>query len=210
MCAQALEYTVDYLKREGNYYTEHARMLTDCIDFGNGIKYVGYESDDADVYLRDDEGNFKPKASLKEQIYTRRVDPRRFFIDETALTLHDEASYIRARDCTEDRIIPISYFKKYYGNNPKYRNTDLVSGVSRDVSFYNAVITPFWEENSQNTTLTAGEYVHLYTYYNQEVDLMVMCANGIPIYDSRLEFNHKKLPYVHYKFYPRNDSVWAN
>ena len=211
MKAFAIEQAVQFVKDDSNYYIQHAKCIENVVDKGNGIKEIGYVYNDRDAAFRLKDGQFDDVASMvTEKIFTENVDPRFFYMDEANFPLHDEVRHMQSRDCVRDHIIAYSTFKMLYGNNPKYRNTEFVRGVSKNTTFYTCTFIPYMEENAENNWMSSNGYVHLYKYYNQEQDLFIICANGVPIFDSRLEDNHKMVPFVHYKMYNNNSSQWGN
>lgn len=194
--AQALSCTIQDAKENSNYMREIKKVMKDVAGAtGNGILSIGYKID---------EGESKPVF--------RRVDPRNFLIDETALELHnDDEKSLRARDCTEVILMSLTSFRRYAKSQEGWRNIDLVYGVNRATTI-GALIQYIYYAETVRDGMSAGEYVQLAKYCNQDEDMIVYVANGIPVYSCKLteEYENGKLPYVHYKMYDRNDLPWAD
>jgi hypothetical protein len=209
-CSRAIQLAVDGVKQSSNYRTEMAKCMRDvCGVFGNGILYIGHEYFKKKVYTKTAGGEFKQEEQITDQPHFERIDPRYFFIDDAALTLNEEGTRLAARDCIWDEVMMLSDFQTRYGSDKKFRNTDLVHGTVKSATFLNLNMAPHDAEAVQWSS-SPNAYVHCYKYYNREQDMFVILANTIPIYTSRLDDNHKKLPFVHYQFYRRGDGPWAD
>lgn len=212
--ALAANAAVKHMVNTSNAATEKARVLTDSVLYGTGIMFVGYEVKRRDIVKIPEKGSleaFLPEGErVSEVIYdglsTRRVDPRKFYVDETAYVLDDPTGASGARDCIEVQSYAYSTFLEKCCGEP-FRNTDLVSPVG--------LMDPCFPEDIQETKHEIEDekdvhgYVHLVNYYNYERDLHVIIANGILVYLGAIPFRHKQLPYVVYYNYRRDDSFWG-
>ena len=195
--AQAIQHSIEHAKDITNYYRERAKVIKDMTGApGNGILHVGY----------------KNLGKKKNTLAFRRVDPRFFFMDHTALNLHDSTDgTLGARHCFEDVVIPITTFRKQYAGVKGFRNIDLVQGVDKIVPRL-GLLSMVYDSESYMNSITAGQYVQMGFWCSAEQNEFAIIANGIPIFSSTLkeEYPHGRLPYVHYKMFERNDLIWAD
>lgn len=205
----ALQATLDSTENLSNSKREKCRALWDSVMYGTGILFEGY-TDLRRKLVPINEEMFLPEGKkLMKTLYnglsSERVDPRDFYIDETCTVFYDEAG-MGARDCARVRIYPFEGFKDKFKDIPGIKNLKDIPPASYGVNFFNLERPITTSESLEKTT---GKYVMLVEYWNWEEDFMGLYANGVEIYTGAIPFKHKRLPFVLYYNYRRDDSIWG-
>ena len=208
----ATQATYEHVERETATQREKARALSDTLFYGIGILFEGYNRDmkyvtpiqDDELYI--DYAPSKEEICLFDGLVSERVDPRDFFIDESANIFQDETGLQGARDCIRRRIYPYSSFIAKF-KNKKFKNVDMVIPTGWGSDSFGFAKQPYQTESNEQKT--SQKYVSVFEYWNWELDMMALVANGIEIYCGASPFQHKRLPFVLYYNYRRDDSVWG-
>lgn len=191
---------------------EKVRALYDCLMYGTGILFEGYFRKDRKVTpAKSDDLLLKYAPSEDVSLYnglaSERIDPRDFFIDETATVFYDETGIQGARDCIRRRSYPYSTFLKTFGGNSDFKYIDAIVPISWGSDPFGRGKIPFEKETQEQKTVQ--KYVVVLEYWNVELDMVDMVANGIEIYVGANPFKHKRLPFIPYYNYRRDDSCWG-
>lgn len=215
--AVALQATLDHTDRMDNSLREKVRALFDTLMYGIGIIYEGYaiqkkditpieDEDDIDSYqdLHLDQAETKETITYYDGCVSERVDPRDFFIDDQAGIFYDETGIQGARDCFRRRYYPYSTFMERFKG---FKNIDKIVPVAWGTDFFGKGKDPY-EKESQEQKLVS-RYVVVYEYWNTELDMICIIANNQEIYYGAIPFRHKRLPFVVYYNYRRDDSCWG-
>ncbi|OPX88983.1 MAG: hypothetical protein A4E53_01716 [Pelotomaculum sp. PtaB.Bin104] len=206
--AIAQQATIEHTERTTNSTREKSRAIWDSILYGTGILFEGFtklERKITDIDPKTGELTGKERlACLYAGLVSERIDPRDFFIDETATVFFDETGITGARDCIRRRIYPYSTFRERFKD---YKHVEEIVPVvwGSDVMGWSKV--PYEKESQENKTIQ--QYVTVLEYWNVEADAICLIANGIEIYFGANPFMHKRLPFTVYYNYRRDDSLWG-
>ncbi len=177
--------------------TVRRQVIEDMFFFGKGIRAVSFFN-----LQRGGKTYFNNTA-------TYRIDPRHYFIDESAVKIHDTLQRTWARDTIFRDIMPLSRWLIYAKNNPKFKNIDAVIPMN----FFTTYGLDYLVTNAKEVLeKTPTWVVPVYEYKNQEQNMYSIVASGVTIFESSLEEAKGtcRIPEVDYNFEPRNDSVWGN
>lgn len=195
----------------GNARAEKIRCLFDSLMCGTGILYEGYGRDVRNIMPTEDGETDLPYSKSKmvssvlyDGLISRRIDPRDFYLDDTAYVIYDETGSQGAADAVVRRI----YSKQEWQAKFKdFKNFDKVAPVAWGVSMITAGKQPFPKEAQEQKT--SNQYYEVLEYWNKELDLLVLVSNTVEIYVGANPFKHKRLPFVAYYNYRRDDSFWG-
>lgn len=181
------------------------QVIEDMFFYGVGIRVPNF------MEIERAYPSSKKKGMVDKHLFcdvaSYRLDPRDFFIDETANMLHDDLRMNGARDCIVRQVLPYSTFLARYDNMEGFTT----KGV-RPVPWIEAMGIDYLAMNTREIMeKTPSNVVKLYVYMNQETDQYIVVANGVTIFKGSLYLTQgtTKLPVVMYKFEDRNDSVWG-
>ncbi len=206
--AIAQQATLNHTEHTTNAVREKSRTIWDAILYGTGILFEGYTKLERKITEIDDKTgeltNKERLCTLYDGLVSERIDPRDFFIDESAVIFHDETGITGARDCIRRRIYPYSTFRERF---KEFKNVDKIVPTvwGSDPMGWSKV--PYEKESQENKNLT--KYVTVLEYWNVESDAICLIANGVEIYFGANPFKHKRLPFTVYYNYRRDDSVWG-
>lgn len=191
---------------------EKLRAMADCPMYGQGIMYsaviehekkiIPAEDDELDLEFKDSD---LKTVTMYKGILRQRVDPRDFFVDESAINLHDTGGATGARDVF---IVKTYAYSSFMSSFAEYKDIDKVVPVAGTNTFFgfDKYITN-WE--GKESKYANNGVVVVIDYWNQEKDWHLIVANGVEIYFGAIPFRHKKLPFVIYYNYKRDDSIWG-
>lgn len=191
---------------------EKLRAMADCPNYGQGILFSAVIEHEKKVMPAEDdklELEFK-EADLKtitmyKGLLRQRIAPEDFFVDECAINMHDIGGTTGARDCFTVRTYAYSSFMDSFVG---YKNIDQVTPVAGTNTFFgfDKYITN-WE--GKESRYANNGVVVVIDYWNHEKDWHLQVANGVEIYFGAMPFRHKRLPFVIYYNYKRDDSIWG-
>lgn len=170
-------------------------VFEDMFFYGKGLRGVSYY----DIYKED--------IPFFNEIATNRIDPRHFFVDENATTLHDKTGIIGARDVIYRKTVPLSVFMQM-AKDKGWSTEDVLTDA-----WYQSLGLDFLVTNQREILEKAPvKEVKLYEYMNQSENIYGIVANGKSIYQSTLKKakGSYRIPVADYSFEPRNDSFWGN
>jgi hypothetical protein len=214
--AIALQGALDHTERMTNSLREKVRVIYDSLMYGTGILYEGYaiqqkeitpikdEDDDSEIQDLFLDQAKKEMTTFYNGNVSERVDPRDFFIDDQASIFYDETGIQGARDCFRRRYYPYSTFMERFKG---FKNIDKVVPVSWGTDFFGRGKQPYPKEGEEQKMV--ARYVVIYEYWNTELDMVEIIANNQEIYFGAIPFKHKRLPFVVYYNYRRDDSCWG-
>lgn len=193
---------------------EDNRARHDTIKYGTGIKFIGWTTKKKFVVPTSDE--YADDVLLKEAEKievteydgqaVERVNPKDFYIDEAAYVMYDQTGTNGARDCIWAKRYPYSTFLKQYNKAP-YKNIDLVKPSSLGSSEFGEERDP--SKHEQEDDRQSQRWVNVLLYVNEAEDMWCFVANGIEIFYGANPYKHKRLPFVAYHNYRRDDSFWG-
>lgn len=206
--AIAQQATLDHAERMSNALREKSRAIWDSVLYGQGVLFEGYTRVQRKITPTNDTLELKKGKQEFRTIYdgmcSERVDCRDFFVDETATVFYDEAGLNGARDCARRRVYPYSTFmEKFKG----FKNIDAIVPTSWGSDTMTFGKTPYEKEAQEQKT--TQKYVTVIEYWNIELDMLQLSAGNVEIYYGANPFKHKRLPFVMYYNYRRDDSVWG-
>lgn len=207
--AIALQSTINLTEQMSFAIREKTRGIYDTLFYGTGILFEGYARIDRKITPVSGDDLMLKKGdeqliTLYDGLTSERIDPRDFFIDETATVFYDETNTQGARDCVRRRIYPYSTFLEKFKD---FKNIQYVVPVAWGSDPWGLPKQPYEKETQEQKTV--GKYVFVHEYWNVEEDMVMMAANGIEIYYGANPFKHKRLPFVLYYNYRRDDSCWG-
>lgn len=205
----ALQATLDHCERMSAVQREKIRMIYDTLFYGTGVLYEGYTRVQREITPVDGDelelaASNRVLTTLYEGLVSERIDIRDFFVDETAYVFYDEANIQGARDCIRRRSYPYSTFKERFKG---FKNANNIVPISWGSDPFGRGKQPFQKESQEQKTIE--KYVIVLEYWNVELDMLCLVANGIEIYYGANPFKHKRLPFVLYYNYRRDDSLWG-
>ena len=210
--AIALQGALDQTERATNSLREKVRVVYDSLLYGTGILYEGYSvleryvtpiDEDSDMEMFLPEGK-KKKVTWYNGNVSERVDPRDFLIDDQAGIFYDETGIQGARDCFRRRYYPYSTFMERFKG---FKNIGNVIPVAWGTDFFGIPKEPYPKEAQEQKLV--NRYVVVYEYWNVELDMVEIIANNQEIYYGSNPYKHKRLPFVVYYDYRRDDSCWG-
>ena len=210
--AIALQGALDQTERATNSLREKVRVIYDSLLYGTGILYEGYSvlermvtpiNEDAEMELFLKEGE-REKITYYNGPVSERVDPRDFLIDDQAGIFYDETGIQGARDCFRRRYYPYSTFMERFKG---FKNIENVIPVAWGTDFFGVPKEPYPKEAQEQKLV--NRYVVVYEYWNVELDMVEIIANTQEIYFGSNPYKHKRLPFVVYYDYRRDDSCWG-
>lgn len=209
--AVASQATYEQYEKQTNTEHEKARAIFDALIYGTGIVQEMYwKWNQKIIPVVDGEvlplkSKNKKDACLYDGLVTRRVDPRDFYVDDAAYSLHDDAGN-GAVDCAVRRLFTdVEWYEQF--TSPTYKNLDKVSPVAWGVSMITTGKVPYEKESQEQKT--SRRYYEVIEYWNRVKDMLTVLANGVEIYNGPNPYQHKKLPFVAYYNYRRDDSFWG-
>lgn len=206
--AIATQAAYDHCENITNAKREKVRCIYDTLFYGTGILYEGYVKNQKELTPTTGDLELSNQKKVTTVLYdglaSERIDPRDFFVDETATIFYDETGLQGARDCVRRRIYPFSTFRAKF---KQFKNASNVPPMGWGSDPMGWAKMPY-EKESQEQKQTQ-KYVTLLEYWSQELDCVILVANGIEIYFGANPYKHKRLPFVLYYNYRRDDSVWG-
>lgn len=203
----------DHEEDRGNARMEKARVIFDALIYGTGILFEGYGESKRKLVPLDDkkptlEVDYSEKKKEDITVYdgliSQRIDPRNFYVDETAYILHDETDIQGASDCAVRELYNQQEWESKFKD---FKNFDTVKPVAWGVSLITFGIQPYQKESEEQKT--SSTYYEVVQYWNKELDWLLMVANGVEIYFGANPYKHKRLPFTVYYNYRRDDSFWG-
>lgn len=188
---------VDERRNSIHEKTVRRQVIEDMFFFGKGIRGVSFFN-----LQRGGKTYFNNTA-------TYRIDPRHYFIDESAVKMHDTLQRIWARDTIFRDIMPLSRWLIYAKSHPEFKNIYAV----KPMNFFTTYGLDYLVTNAKEVLeKTPTWVVPIYEYKNQEQNKYSIVAAGVTIFESSLEEAKGtcRIPEVDYNFEPRNDSAWGN
>lgn len=182
------------------------QVFADMFFFGTGIRIPGYFEITKQYPMLDDPNTYEEIVMMKD-IASYRLDPRNWFVDDTANYLHDDLCMHGARDAIQRTVLPYTTFMKLYGD----RSGFTTKGV-RPIAWYEAQGVDYLNTNQREVNEKSKvQVVKLYEYMNAEEDWYAIVANGMTIYEGSLYRckGTRAIPGVDYQFERRNDSYWG-
>jgi len=184
----------NWRKNKGNGELLYA--LLDTLKLGISIIEVGYRRNKRNIKEIIDYDTETEKIEWKskdifdfDDVYFETVNPRFFWLDETASTISEGNDCVRQYVYSETRFHEIfdSKFKK--AKDVKSKGTILADGMYTEVFF--------------GPNILNGD-VSVFRYFNKEKDVMWWIANGVLLNDSSdpIPYHHKQLPYAEIKVAP--------
>lgn len=199
--AIAMQAYIDGIKESIHEKKIKRQVIYDMFQWGNGFRSVMYHN--MTKMLKGE------KMKIFDDLATSRIDPRRFFMDESCYQLHDALRLEQARDCINKRWFDFDTFKSYFSQIDGVKNLDKV----QPVNFFNDVLgTNYYTFNYKETTEKSEALgVHVYEYMNQADGRYILIANRTCIYEGTLidDKGTDRIPVVQYQFEPRPDSPWG-
>lgn len=211
--ALATQATVDHTDRMTFAMREKIRVIYDSLMYGTGILFESYFRKTRKVTAIDGDDLLVKKSknpievTLYDGLTSERIDPRDFFIDETATVFYDETGVQGARDCIRRRSYPYSTFLETFKDNPEFKYIENIMPISWGSDPFGRGKIPYEKETQEQKTVQ--RYVVVLEYWNIEEDMVTLVANGIEIYYGANPFKHKRLPFIPYYNYRRDDSCWG-
>jgi len=200
--------TLDSVERTGNAIREKGKAIFSAVLYGTGVLFEGYARVRRQISEVGDDmftpSGKKVMRTLYDGLASESVDIRDFFIDETATVFYDETGIMGARDCCRRRIYAYSTFMERFKS---FKNIDAVVPGAWDSGWAGFLKNPFPKESDEQKLM--GKYVTVLEYWNVELDVVIIVANGIEVYSGANPFQHKRLPFALYYNYRRDDSVWG-
>lgn len=201
----------DHQENIGNAKIEKARAILDTLLTGTGILYEGYGQNIVDIIPNESNETdlkWKSKERIKTVLYdgllSERIDPRNFYVDESTSIFYDETGAQGAQDCMRRRMYsPQAWQTKF----KDFDNFDQVQPWAWGMSFITNGIQPYEKEAQEQKT--SSQYFEVLEYWNRLMDMVVLIANGVIIYVGANPFRHKRLPFIMYYNYRRDDSIWG-
>ncbi len=184
----------NWKKNKGN--AELLFVLLDALKLGIGILEVGYRKDKREIkdIQEYDPSNEKFKWKKKDifdfdDVYFETVNPRYFWISETAKSISE------ADDCVRRYIYSEESFHQIFDSKfPKAKKIRVKGDLIKEEFF-----KPFLggEDVKSNE-------INVFRYYNKNKDVLWWIANGTLLNDPEdpIPFHHKKLPYAEVKLAP--------
>jgi len=199
--AIALKAYLDGIKDSIHEKKVKRQCTYDMFQWGNGFRSVMYHD-----MVKTLNGE---KVKVFDDIATQRIDPRRFFMDESCYQLHDALRLEQARDCVNKRWFDYDTFQSYFSSIKGTKNLNKV----KPVNFFNDVLgTNYYTFNYKETTEKSEALgVWVYEYMNQENNMYYLVANLTCIYEGTLTVDRgtDRIPVIQYQFEPRQDSPWG-
>lgn len=194
--AQALEAKVNEIK--DNVYEKRTQSdcIADMLFYGRGVRMVNYycEKKPDGGYLYDDVG-------------TERLDPRNCYFDEKGRYLWDPKKRDMKRDAVFKFVYPYSTFLEKFQDMEGVVNLESVS--AKEVEFSSDL--NYETDREAEETKEKGLGVAVYSYYNQEENIMGIVANGVTIMQPKpIDNPLGRIPVVIYDFETRRDGAWPN
>lgn len=183
----------NWRKNKGN--AELLFGLLDALKLGIGIFEIGYRKEERTVKsikdydpATEDVDWEKKKIFDFDDVYFETVNPRYFWLEESAATISD------ANDCVRKYIFSEETFhRKFDSKYEKAKDVKVKGQVIKDEFF-----KPFIG------TGTGTNEICVYKYQNKSKDVMWWIANGVLLNepDDPIPFHHKQLPYAELKLAP--------